>query len=99
MIATFDFPVRRLIAVGGLAAAIAVTPTIAVFAGPSPAIDAPMAACPPGEDEDPFTFICVPELVPAHGIDDPAPSERQVEQDVYDTPGVTVPHVGGTTVP
>jgi hypothetical protein len=57
-----------------------------------------MAACPPGEHEDLFTLTCVPELVP-RAVADPGPSQQEVEQDVYDTPGFTSPNVGGTTVP
>jgi hypothetical protein len=96
--ATSDFPARRLVIVGGFAAVIAVAPTLAVFAVPSRMIDTPMAACPHGEREDPFTDVCVPELVP-NAVADPGPGEQWLEQDVYDTPGLTVPHVGGTTVP
>jgi hypothetical protein len=96
--ASLGFPVRRLIVVGCFAAAIAVTPTIAVFAGPSPKIDTPMAACPLGEHEDLFTLNCVPELVP-RAVAGAAPSQAEVEQDVTDTPGVAIPNVGGTTVP
>jgi hypothetical protein len=88
--------IRRWLAVGGFAAATALTVAIPVLNSPSPTINTPLAACPHGEDEDPFTFTCVPELVPRNSN---GPSERDLEQDVYDTPGFTSPNVGGTTVP
>lgn len=94
--AAFYFPLRRLMMVVGFAAVAAVTPSIAVLADPT--IDTPMAACPNGEREDLYTDVCVPELAP-NAVADPHPSEQWVEQDVLDTPGLTVPHVGGTTVP
>jgi hypothetical protein len=91
---------RRVIVGGGFAALVAVTPSVVAFADPDPTTDTlATTACPPGEQEDPFTLMCVPELVPANAIADPGRSEQDVEQDVYDTPGLAVPHVGGTTVP
>ena len=62
--AHFEFPVRRLIVAGGFAAAIAISPVVAVFAGPNAAVAGPNVTCPAGESEDPYTFSCVPELVP-----------------------------------
>ena len=61
--ATMMLPARRLILAGGFAVAVAVAPTVAVFAGPvnsAPTI----AACPGGESEDTFTGECTPDLVP-----------------------------------
>jgi hypothetical protein len=98
---------RRLIAVGGFAAAIAVVPLLAAVAGPTPSAGTPMAACPAGETEDPFTFACVPEVVPNGGVttNSGAPTEQQLtecsggdqanclEQDYYGNPGGEVPHV------
>lgn len=97
--ATVDFPVRRLVIAGGFAAAIAITPTIAVFAAPGLAKATPTAPCPSGEHNDVFTNICVPMLVPSGGVADPRPSQEQTEQDVYGTPGLNPYHAGGTTVP
>ncbi|KWX24774.1 intersectin-EH binding protein Ibp1 [Mycolicibacterium wolinskyi] len=51
---------RRLIVVGGFAAAIAAAPAITAFTIPATAL----AACPSGETEDTFTGVCVPDLVP-----------------------------------
>ena len=51
---------KRLILAGGFALAVAVTPAIAVFAGPSTSL----LACPGGEEEDQFTGVCVPHTVP-----------------------------------
>lgn len=62
--AHLEFPVRRLVLAAGFAAAIAISPIVAVFVGPSPALGVPNVTCPPGESEDPYTFSCVPELVP-----------------------------------
>lgn len=102
----FDLPGRRLLIAGGFAAAIAISPAIAVFAHPTPTLGTPVAACPSGETEDPYTYACVPELVPSSGGGAaPAPSEQQltqcsggdqgncVEQDLYGSPGGEVPQV------
>ncbi len=62
--AHFEFPVRRLIVAGGFAAAIAISPMAAIFVAPSSAVGVPNVSCPAGESEDPYTFSCVPELVP-----------------------------------
>jgi hypothetical protein len=40
------------------------SPVAAVFVGPSSALAGPNVTCPAGENEDPYTFSCVPELVP-----------------------------------
>jgi hypothetical protein len=101
--AIFDLPARRLIFAGGFAAAIAISPAIAVFAHPTPTPGTPVAACPSGETEDPYTYACVPELSPSGGV--VAPSEQQLtqcsghdqanclEQDYYGSPGGNVPQV------
>jgi hypothetical protein len=107
--ATFDLPARRLILAGSFAAAIAVSPAIAVFVHPTPT-GTPVAACPSGETEDPYTFACVPELTPTGGgaPTSGAPSEQQltqcsgrdqsncVEQDEYGNAGASVPKVDET---
>jgi hypothetical protein len=54
---------KRLILACGFAVAVAFSPAIAVFAGPS----ASVLACPGGEEEDQFTGICVPHTVPNSG--------------------------------
>lgn len=90
---TPGFPLRGIVAIGGFAA------VIAAIAGSNTANVTPMAACAPGEREDPFTSVCVPELAPANGVANPGLSEQEFEQDVLDTPGLTSPHAGGTTAP
>ncbi|MFZ0833465.1 MAG: hypothetical protein WAM92_10335 [Mycobacterium sp.] len=62
--AHFEWPVRRVVLAGAFAAAIAVSPVAAVFVDPGSAHAGPNVTCPPGENEDPYTFSCVPELVP-----------------------------------
>jgi hypothetical protein len=74
--AHFEFRARRLIGAGGFAAAIAISPAIAVFVGPSPAVGTPNVSCPAGESEDPYTFSCVPELVPT-GVASPPVAANQ----------------------
>jgi hypothetical protein len=65
MMATFQFPARRLILAGGFAVAVAAAPVVAVFAVSASDIPAPsIAACPGGESEDVYTGVCVPDLVP-----------------------------------
>jgi hypothetical protein len=65
--ATFQFPVRRLILAGGFAVVAAAAPAMAVIAVPaSPA--SPLAlTCPTGEEEDLYTGVCVPHTVPNSG--------------------------------
>ncbi|HEY7053077.1 MAG TPA: hypothetical protein VH496_13225 [Mycobacterium sp.] len=55
--AILALPVRRLILAGGIAAAVAVSPAVAVLAGPGPAPSAPVA-CPPGQGPDLHTLGC-----------------------------------------
>ena len=64
--ATMKFPARRLIIAGGFAAAVAAAPAIAAVAMPTPAAT-PLAQCPAGEEEDLYTGICVPHMVPNAG--------------------------------
>jgi hypothetical protein len=65
MMATFQFPARRLIIAGGFAVAVAAAPAIAVFAVPVASTSAPVAQeCPGGEEQDVFTGVCVPHTVP-----------------------------------
>jgi hypothetical protein len=59
--ANFLFSVRRVLIAGGFAVAIALTPAIAIFSVPTAA---PTAACDPGEEEDVYTTVCTPMLVP-----------------------------------
>jgi hypothetical protein len=62
--ALLAFPVRRLILAGAFTAAATMSPALAVLAGPVSNPGAAVATCPAGESEDPFTYSCVPELVP-----------------------------------
>ncbi|WP_172800255.1 MULTISPECIES: hypothetical protein [unclassified Mycobacterium] len=101
-----DFPVRRLILAGGVAAAIAITPMVAAFSGPDPLTT---AACPSGEHVDAFTSACVPFLTPSVGGPNGGQQLPQctgvsgsagcVEQDILDTPGFESGGATGTTVP
>jgi hypothetical protein len=53
---------RRLILAGGFAVAIAITPAAAIIGHPTHSV--PLAACDPGEEEDVFTTVCTPFMVP-----------------------------------
>jgi hypothetical protein len=53
---------RRLLLAGGFAIAIAITPAIAFVAQPTHSV--PLAACDSGEEEDTFTTVCTPFMVP-----------------------------------
>jgi hypothetical protein len=64
--ATMKFPARRLIIAGGFAVAVAAAPAIAFVATPAPAAT-PLAQCPGGEENDLYTSLCVPHLVPNAG--------------------------------
>jgi len=87
--AIMNFPVRRLIIAGGFAAAMAAAPVVAVVAMPAP--DAmPLAQCAGGEEEDLFTGICVPHMVPNSG----APYQA-----TGSLPSVGVPGGGGASIP
>ena len=59
---TFPISTRRLIVASGFALAVAVAPVIAAIALPTHV--APIAACTPGEEEDVYTTVCTPFLVP-----------------------------------
>ena len=48
---TYPITTRRLILAGGFALAIAITPAVAILAHPTHSV--PLAACDPGEEEDP----------------------------------------------
>ncbi|HEX2283697.1 MAG TPA: intersectin-EH binding protein Ibp1, partial [Mycobacterium sp.] len=55
----------RIVLAGGFAVAALAAPVVATFA--ASAFDAPtpsLAACSPGESEDLYTNMCVPDLVP-----------------------------------
>jgi hypothetical protein len=64
--ATMKFPARRLIIAGGFAIAVAAAPAIGFVATPAPEA-IPLAQCPPGEEHDLYTSVCVPHLVPNAG--------------------------------
>lgn len=79
--ATISFPVRRAILVSGFAAAIVISPVIAAFTSPDAPVGTPTAACPLGQNEDPYTFACVPNLAPNGGDSTVgAPSETELTQ-------------------
>jgi hypothetical protein len=58
---TSSITTRRLLA-GGFAIAIAITPAVALVAQPTHSV--PLAACDAGEEEDTFTTVCTPFMVP-----------------------------------
>jgi hypothetical protein len=58
----YPITTRRLIIAGGFALAIAITPAAAIVAQPTHSV--PLAACDPGEEEDVFTTVCTPFMVP-----------------------------------
>ena len=86
--ATFQHSARRLILAGGFAVAVAAAPAIAVFAVPTPDA-APVAQCPPGEEPDNFTAVCLPHTVPNAG------SPFQAIPGNPSIPAVTIPGGGG----
>jgi hypothetical protein len=59
---THPITTRRLILAGGFAVAIAITPAAAIIGHPAHSV--PLAACDPGEEEDVFTTVCTPFMVP-----------------------------------
>jgi hypothetical protein len=85
--AIMKFSARRLIIAGGFTAAVAAAPAIAVIAMPTP--EAAPLACPAGEEEDLYTSICVPHLVPNSG----APYQAIGGNPTI--PSVTIPGDGG----
>lgn len=56
--------VRRLFVTGGFAVALAAAPMVAVATAAPAAAQAPVSACPIGEEVDIFTGNCVPHTVP-----------------------------------
>ncbi len=79
---------------------VAVTAPLAMFAaGAIPAVDRPLAACPPDEHLDPTTFFCMPGQLPAAVDVAPGLSQPWQEQDVFGTPGIAPDPSHGTTVP
>lgn len=56
-------PIPRLILAGGFAIAVAIAPAVALVTNAN-STSKPLAACDPGEEEDVFTVICTPMLVP-----------------------------------
>ena len=102
---SIEFPLRRVIVAGGFAVAVAIAPAIGFLAGPTPT-GTQNVACGAGLEEDPYTYACVPHTVPGGvGGATGAPSEQELtacsgvhrsqclEQNLYGTPGATVPHV------
>ncbi|MBV9090489.1 MAG: hypothetical protein JO044_11400 [Mycobacteriaceae bacterium] len=75
--ATITHPFRRGILAAGCAAAIAICPMIAGFAAPAPPASAPIASCPPGQNEDPYTFACAPDVAPDGGVEQPDTTVQQ----------------------
>ena len=63
LMANIPFSVRQLLVAGGFAVAVAAAPAIAAFTVPAPN-SAPTAACDPGEEEDVYTTVCTPFMVP-----------------------------------
>jgi hypothetical protein len=61
---SYPFSVRRLILAGGFAAAVVAAPMVAVFTVPTANPPVPLAACTSGEEEDVYTTVCTPLLVP-----------------------------------
>jgi hypothetical protein len=59
---TSSITTRRLILAGGFALAIAIAPAVAIVAHPTHSV--PLAACDAGEEEDVFTTVCTPFMVP-----------------------------------
>jgi hypothetical protein len=59
---TSSITARRLVLAGGFALAIAITPAFAIVAHPMHSV--PLAACDAGEEEDTFTTVCTPFMVP-----------------------------------
>ena len=82
--AILPVPARRIIVAGGFAFAVALAPAAALLSGALH--ENVVAACPPGEDEDPYTYACVPHTVPGAGIpggvggNTGAPSETELTQ-------------------
>ena len=105
--AILPVPARRFVVAGGFAFAMALAPAAAILSSSLP--ESEIAACPAGEEEDPYTYACVPHTVPG-GVGGPtgAPSETEltecsgrdqancVEQNLYGSPGATVPNVDNT---
>ena len=54
----------RFLLAGGFALAVAAAPAVVAVAVPSSAPATTVAACPSGEEADPFTGVCVPHTVP-----------------------------------
>ena len=59
---TSSITTRRLLLTGGFAIAIAITPAVALVTHPTHSV--PLAACDAGEEEDQFTTVCTPFMVP-----------------------------------
>lgn len=97
--ATLHATTGRLIAFAVTALAPTGVPAIAASVGPGPTDVVHSATCPPGEQQDPVTFICAPGSAPdAVGVA-PGLNEQWQEQDIYGTPGEQPGQAGGTTVP
>jgi len=89
MMATFQLPARRLLLAGGFAVAVAAAPAFAVFAVSAAEPASSVASCPPGEEVDNFTGVCVPHTVPnTSGAFVPIPGSPNL-------PAVQLPGGGG----
>ena len=62
--AATKFSARRLFIAGAFAAAAAIAPAVAIVATPAAT---PLAQCAGGEENDLYTGVCVPHLVPNSG--------------------------------
>lgn len=78
---------------------VAVAAPLVISAAAAPAVDRPLAGCPPDEHLDPATFFCMPGQLPAAVDVAPGLSQQWQEQDVFGTPGVAPDPSHGTTVP
>lgn len=64
MVAVYPVSVRRFILAGGFAVVAAVAPAIGAYTLPAASTAVPIAACTAGEEEDVFTSVCTPFMVP-----------------------------------
>lgn len=64
MVAVYPVSVRRFILTGGFAVAVAAAPVVGIYAMPAASPATPIAACTSGEEEDVFTSVCTPFMVP-----------------------------------
>ena len=62
--AAYRVSVRQLVLAGGFVVAIAAAPATGFVTAPATSTPAPIASCTPGEEEDVYTSVCTPFLVP-----------------------------------